>query len=252
MKRIATTLAIALILPIVTLAQHPTDKVSQGIEWFSWANTIKVHKKWSILAEGQFRFAGQFEPMQFQARTAVEYHINKNFSVAPGYVYTWNPTYGKQPAKFVNNEHRVYQQVNYKHRVGRLAFAHRGRLEQRFIQVHTQQNGDIVNEGYDLYLNRFRYRLSVNVPLTKPDIGEKTLFASFYDEVFVEFGKSVVNHLPDQNRSFAGLGYQVSKDFTVTGGFLYHMLTKLNGYQQENNFGVQVNFSYNIDLTKQE
>jgi hypothetical protein len=240
-------------LPGVTLAQSASrDKVSQGIEWFSWANNFKVHKKLTILTEGQFRFAGDFEPMQFQFRTTADIQISKNLSIAPlGYVYTWNPTYGKQPNKFVNNEHRIYQQVQYKHHIGRFYFSHRGRLEQRFIEVHATQNGEVVNQGYDLYLNRFRYRIGVNIPFGKTEIVSKTMFASFYDEVFVDFGKKVINKDPDQNRLFGGIGYQASSKFTVTGGFLYHMLVKLNGVQQENNFGVQVNFAYNIDLTKQ-
>jgi hypothetical protein len=209
-----------------------------------------VHKRLSLLAEGQFRFAGQFQPMQFQARTAAEFHVNKSFSIAPGYVYTWNPTYGKQPNKYVNNEHRIFEQVQFKHKAGRISFSHRGRLEQRFIQVHANQNGDIVNKGYTLFTNRVRYRLTMNIPFAKKEMGPKTMFASFYDEVFVEFGKNIVYHKPDQNRLFAGIGYQASSKFTVTGGFLYQMLVKLNGVQQENNLGVQVNFAYNIDLTE--
>lgn len=251
MRKIILCLLIA-IVPGLTLAQSASrEKVSQGIEWFSWATTVRVDRKLSILAEGQFRFAGQFEPMQFQFRTAAEIHLNKSFSVVPlGYVYTWNPTYGKQPAKFVNNEHRIFQQVQYKHHLGRMHVSHRGRLEQRFIEVHTTQNGEVINQGYGLYLNRLRYRLAVNIPFGKSEIGPKTIFASFYDEVFVEFGKNVINHKPDQNRLFAGIGYQANSKFSITTGFLYHMLVKLNGVQQENNFGVQANLAYNIDLTK--
>jgi len=249
-RRSLLPLIFALILPAVTLAQSSSkEKVSQAIEWFSWANNVKVHKNLTILAEGQFRFAGQFEPMQFQFRTAADVHINKSLSIAPlGYVYTWNPTYGKQPNKYVNNEHRIFQQVSYKHKIGRVAFTHRARMEERFIQVHSTQNGEVVNEGYDLYLNRVRYRLMVNVPLVKSE----KLFASFYNETFIEFGKKVKYHDPDQNRLFIGAGYQVNKKFTVTTGFLYHMLVKLNGVQQENNFGFQANVTYNIDLTKGE
>jgi hypothetical protein len=247
-KRSVLPLVFALILPAVTLAQSASkQKVSQAIEWFSWANNVKVHKNLTIMAEGQFRFAGDFEPMQFQFRTAADIQISKNLSIAPlGYVYTWNPTYGKQPNKFVNNEHRIFQQVTYKHKAGRVSFSHRARFEERFVQVHNTQNGEVVNQGYDLYLNRLRYRLMINVPLGKSE----KLFASFYDEVFLDFGKNVVNHDPDQNRLFLGAGYQVTKKLTVTTGFLYHMLTKLNGYQQENNFGIQINAAYNIDLTK--
>jgi hypothetical protein len=251
-RKVILAVLSALLIPVITFSQsHPTDKVTQGIEWFSLANTIKVHKRVSILAEGQFRFAGQFEPMQFQFRTGADIHVTKKLSVMPfGYVYTWNPMYGKQPAKYVNNEHRIYQQVTYKHQVGKVQLSHRGRLEQRHIQVHSLENGEVISQGYDLFLNRFRYRLMMNVPLKGTEIVPKTMFATFYDEVFMEWGKAIVYHKPDQNRVFAGLGYQASKKFTITGGFLYHMLVKLNGVQQENNFGVQINASYNFDLTK--
>ncbi|MEI9920309.1 MAG: DUF2490 domain-containing protein [Bacteroidota bacterium] len=253
MRKAALAILIAATLPSVTFSQsHPTDKVSQAIEWFSLSNNIKVHKRLSFLVEGQFRFAGQFQPMQFQFRTGADIHITKNFSVMPlGYVYTWNPTYGKQPAQYVNNEHRFYQQVFYKHHAGKFHFSHRGRLEERHIQVHTMENGEVINEGYDRYLTRFRYRLMVNVPFKGTEIAPKTTFASFYNETFIEWGKGVVHRAPDQNRLFAGVGYQASKKFTMTGGFLYHMLVKLNGVQQENNFGFQVNATYNFDLTNQ-
>ena len=249
-RKVALAILLATLIPTVTFPQtHPTDKVTQGIEWFSLANNIKVHRRLSFLVEGQFRFARQFEPMQFQFRTAPEIHVNKNLSVIPfGYVYTWNPVYGKQPAKYVNNEHRFYQQVSYKHRMGRVHLSHRGRIEERHIQVHSIENGDVVNQGYNLDLTRFRYRLMANIPFKGTEIGPGTMFASFYDEVFVEWGKVVVHHW-DQNRAFAGVGYQVNKKLTMTGGFLYHMLVKLNGVQQENNLGFQLNATYNFDLT---
>jgi hypothetical protein len=248
------TLAILLtaLVPTLTFSQsHPTDKVTQGIEWFSLANNIKVHKRLSVLVEGQFRFADQFQPMQFQFRTGTDIHINKNLSIMPlGYVYTWNPTYGKQPAKYVNNEHRIFQQVFFKHHIGKIFLSHRGRIEERFIQLHSTENGEVINQGYDLHMNRVRYRLMVNVPFKGSEIGPKTMFASFYEEVFVEWGKPIIRHKPDQNRVFAGLGYQANKKFMITGGFLYQMLVKLNAVQQENNLGVQLSAAYNIDLTK--
>jgi hypothetical protein len=228
------------------------EKVTQAVEWFTLASNIKVHNKVSILAEGQFRYAQSFDPMQFQLRTGVEYTINKHFSVLQGYVYSWNPLYGKQPASYVNNEHRIFEQITYKHSVGRWNISHRGRLEQRFVQVHQNYNGEIVSEGYDLYLNRARYRLAVNVPLNHAKMEPKTVYASLYDEIFFEWGKNVVYHKPDQNRVFAGLGYQVNKQFSFQGGFFYQTLIKLSGVKQENNVGFHVQVNYNIDLTKKE
>ena len=252
MKTATLAVILAALIPAITIAQPaPREKVTQGIEWFSWTNNFKVHKRLTILTEGQFRFAGQFEPMQFQFRTAGEVHLTKNLSVVPlAYVYTWNPTYGKQPNAYVNNEHRTWQQVLFKQQVGRVHFSHRGRLEQRHVEVHVDQNGEVINEGYDYFANRIRYRFGMSVPLGKKDIGPKAWFANFYEEVFMSWGKAVTYHKPDQNRVFAGVGYQANKKFIVTTGFLYQMLVKANGAKQENNLGVQVNFTYNLDLTR--
>lgn len=249
---LALILAISFVIPANSQSFSDRETVNQGAQWFAFTTNTKIHKRVSILAEGQFRYARTFEPMQFQARTGIDFHINKKLSVLGGYVYSWNPLYGKQPAAFSNNEHRIFEQIVYKHSVGRLNFHHRGRVEQRFVQVHANENGEVINEGYDLYLNRARYRFMVNIPLNHAKMEPKTIYASVYDEIFMEWGKNIVYHKPDQNRVFGGLGYQVNKQFSFQAGFFYQMLIKLSGVKQENNIGFQVQASYNIDLTRKE
>ncbi len=113
------------------------ETVTQALQWFSINSNIKMTKRLTLMAEGQFRFADDFDQQQYQARTALDIKINDHFSVVPlGYVYTWNYKYGKQPAAFENNEHRIWQQVFYKHNFRRLKVDHRLRLEERFIQQH--------------------------------------------------------------------------------------------------------------------
>ncbi|HMJ67516.1 MAG TPA: DUF2490 domain-containing protein [Cyclobacteriaceae bacterium] len=250
-RKVALALTIAALLPELTFAQTaPRAVVAQPIEWSSLTSNVKVNKYLSLQLEGQFRFAHTFQPMQFQFRTAAEIHLTKKLSIVPiGYVYTANPVYGKQPAKFVNNEHRLWQQVMFKHKAGRVHLSHRARIEQRYIQVHTINNGEVVNEGFDYFANRARFRFMMNVPFGNKEMGPKTVFGSFYEEVFVSWGPKTTFHKPDQNRVFAGVGYQVTKDFTVTSGLIYQMLIKANGTMQENNLGVQVMVGYNFDLT---
>lgn len=251
-QQVALALLMAALLPQLTFSQSasPREEVTQSIEWFSLASNIKVNKHLTLMAEGQFRFAKNFEPMQFQFRTAADIHITKSLSIVPlGYVYTWNPVYGEQPNKFVNNEHRIWEQVMFKHHSGRVHFSHRARLEQRYIQVHTINNGEVVYEGFDYYANRARYRLMLTVPFGKREMGPKTWFGSFYNETFLSWGPQVTYHKPDQNRVFVGAGYQAAKSLTITSGLLYQMLIKANGAKQENNVGVQVMVGYNFDLT---
>ncbi|MBL0741175.1 DUF2490 domain-containing protein [Chryseolinea lacunae] len=228
------------------------EVVNQSTEWFSVTTNLKVSKRTSFMLEGQFRQVQNLQPMQYQFRTGVEIALNKHFSILPiGYVYTWNYLYGKQPAAFQNNEHRLFEQVSYKHAIGRFNFSHRVRLEQRFIQSHTDQGeGIVVNEGYNIHVSRARYRFMTTVPLNHKKIEANTYFASAYDEAFLSWGGPVTFHEPDQNRIFAGLGYQFKAPLSIQAGFLYQMLIKANGAKQENNLGMQVMLTYNVSLMK--
>ena len=152
------------------------ETVTQAVEWFAVHTVIQFNNKFTFLADGHVRLAQAFQPMQFQARAAGEFALSKNWSVIPlGYAYTWNPLYGKQPNQFVNNEHRLFQQISYKHKVRKASVSHRFRLEQRFMEVHTLQNNEIANHGYELYTNRFRYKFQAQAPISKRADGSPLL-----------------------------------------------------------------------------
>src|SRR5688572_7658329 len=111
------TLAL-LYISFISLVAQDRQTVTQGIEWFAAHSVIDVGKRVSILAEGHFRTVQAFEPMQMQLRGGIDIVLNKHWSIMPlGYVYTWNPLYGKQPNAFVNNEHRLFEQFVFKHAV---------------------------------------------------------------------------------------------------------------------------------------
>ena len=234
----------------ITAHGQPVNReiVDQSLEWFSITSTIELTKKLSLMVEGQFRYAREFEPMQYQARTALELKLGDHFVLVPlGYVYTWNYKYGRQPAAFGNHEHRIWQQLFYKNSYGKFLVDHRLRFEQRFGQRRTTDNEGVTHyHGYDNRQFRLRYRFMVRLPLNNPEITPGTWFLGAYDEAFISWGKSVTFHEPDQNRIFAGAGYQFDERFSVLPGFLYQMLIKDNGATQENNMGVQVMFTYNV------
>lgn len=250
----STTLAVTLLfLHITNCFAQDRETVTQPIEWMALTTNLEIQKHWSLILEGQFRYTGSFDPMQFQFRTAVERQMPKGFSIVPlGYVYTWNPLYGKQPNTYVNNEHRLWQQVGFKHHTGRVRFNHRLRVEQRYLQVHVNQNGEVINKGYDLFLNRIRYRFQVQVPINNNEMTAKTFFAAVANEGFLSWGKNVTYHRPDQNRIYAGIGYQFTKRTTLQGGFNYQLLIKAGGAKQENNIGFLTQLNYNLSLLKED
>lgn len=251
--RIFFTLTLILNFAISNAQSTNREVVNQATEWFAIASDIKISKHFKVITEAHFRYARAFEPMQYQARTGFEIKLNDHFSIVPvGYAYTWNYIYGKQPADFKDNEHRLWEQVSYKHAIKRIELEHRLRLEQRFIQAHElQEGGTVTGDEYSENQHRIRYRFTARVPLNNTSVESHTYFLSLYDEVFVSWGEGVEFHEPDQNRVFAGLGYAFSKAIALQGGFFYQMQINDNGKKQENNLGVNIQFTYDLDFSKE-
>jgi hypothetical protein len=228
--------------------------VDQSITWFSINSNVKLTKKWSAVVDGQFRFVKDLENMQHMLRIGASYDITSKLSIVPvGYSYIWNYKYGEQPAAYVNNEHRIWQQVFYKHKVSFISVNHRLRLEERFLQSRNAVNeGTPESNAYSDDQMRMRYRVLANIPLNKKTMEAKTFYLSVWDELFVSWGKSVTFNKINQNRIFVGPGYQVTKGLSVQGGYFYQMLVKANGAKQENNRGILLQLNYNVDLSKKD
>jgi hypothetical protein len=166
-------------------------------------------------------------------------------------MYVWNFRHGKQPEAFANNEQRIWQQILYRNQYRKVYFAHRFRLEERFGQKHhAEPDGSVINDGYENYANRIRYRLQIQFPLNKPTMETGAWFVAGYDEVFYSWGPNITFRKPDQNRLYAAIGYQFNRKFSLQGGPFYQMWIKKNGAQQENNVGVLIQVGYNFDFTK--
>lgn len=199
------------------------------------------------------RHVDDFQPMQNQYRIGLEYLVNDKISFIPiGYVYTRNFIYGAQPMLYENNERRIFQQFLFRHKAGRFRFFQRVRFEERFIQVHSRNAaGEVIDQGFDEnYQFRIRYRINATYPLGAEVITPKKFFLTAYDELFISRGEKVSVSYPDQNRFFAGAGYQFTKGISANAGYIYQIIIKPSGQQQENNMGALIQFFLNFDFTK--
>lgn len=252
MVKLALYASLVLSVQLAVAQSVERETVTQSLQWAAVTSHVKVSKRLSVLLDGQLRQADQFHPQQYQFRTGLDIKLNDHFSIVPlGYVYTWNYLYGKQPAEFENNEHRIWQQVIYAHKIGRVHVEHRLRLEQRFLQHHHLNTaGEAVDDGYSIMQNRIRYRLQARIPFNHQTMAPGTYYGIVYDELFKSWGENVTYESPDQNRIFAGVGYQFEKNFSMHLGGMYQLLIKRNGLQEENNIGVFVQVTYNVNLMK--
>lgn len=212
-----------------SFAQSPSGTTGNWLMYFS---QTRLHEKWSIHTEAQYR-SFQVTPNtdQIMLRIGANYHINTNYSASMGYAYVPNFAFDKERFSGVQvSENRMWQQFLMKNNLGRVNFEHRYRLEQRWLQTTNDHK----------YLNRIRYLIRATIPLNKKTIEKRTLFLTFYDELFIH-----LSSIPfDRNRLYGGIGYQFVPTLNVQLGYLVQTVgNTTKPYLQAAVF-------YNVDLRK--
>ena len=170
--------------------------------WYMYFGTNKVADKWSIHTEAQFRFwevASNFNQMLL--RTGMNYHISDEAIATLGYAYISTDTnFDEFPGEENTRENRIFQQFILKNKVGKFAFEHRYRLEQRFLDLNTESRTE----------HRARYRLQVTLPVSR------VFFLNVYNEFFLNLQGSVFG----QNRLYGAVGFNLSKISNIQFGYL--------------------------------
>jgi len=193
-------LTVMLMLPM--LAQSQDSNLGN---WLIYIGNKKLDSTWNIHNEVQYRnydVIGDLE--QLLLRTGLGYNLTENNNnLLLGYGYILSENYiGESSEKESINEHRIYQQFVTKQNIGKLKLKHRYRFEQRFVESDFKM--------------RFRYFLALNYPLIAKESSGKLLYASAYNEIFLNTEKSVF----DRNRVFGGLGYKLSDNLKFEIGYM--------------------------------
>lgn len=199
--------------------------------WIMFFGNSKLSENYSLHTEAQLRL---YEPLsnfnQLLLRVGLNYHINNKSMLSLGYGYIPTASFDLEQFQASSIEHRVWEQFILTNNIGRLFFEHRYRVEQRWISAASK----------NIYLDRLRYRLLLNIPINNAGLIDNTLFLSFYDEIFLN-----VTEAPfDQNRLYAALGYKFNKALSVQTGYLRHRLGALNLDR------LQLGVFFNTDFSK--
>lgn len=209
------------------------DNTSFG-SWGMLFNQTRLHKKWSLHSEVQFR-SYEINPNteQLLIRGGVNFHYNPSVVFTAG--YGWITNYVNDEKVFkdqIVDENRIWEQIILKSNTGRFYFEHRYRFEQRWISTVTNTN----------YRNRIRYLLRLTIPLNNKEVKKNTLFVGLYNEVFI----NLTNSPFDRNRLYGALGYQVNSSTNIQVGYLLQTVgTKSKQY-------LQVGLTFNPDLRKEK
>ncbi|MEO9966696.1 MAG: DUF2490 domain-containing protein [Reichenbachiella sp.] len=220
------------------------EKITSNGVWLGFYTKYHFNDKWAYYGEYHIRKRDGFNDMaQIYLRFGATYTLAKYVDVTVGFVnpYYWAPDQDDPNVDNVVPQFRTWEQMVFATPFDHIKLFHQIRIEQRFKRDYEK--------GSEFKLtHRFRYKLTLYVPLNKPAFENHTLFLSMYEEIFIQAGKSIVyNHLED-NRLFAGLGYNLSEQLQVQAGYMYSFRHYGAPYKYENRHIFRLSLYHHLDF----
>ncbi|QHT69047.1 DUF2490 domain-containing protein [Rhodocytophaga rosea] len=235
-----------IIISIASLAQTPAKQVhEQGQAWLGYINQTRISDKFSLWLDLHARRTDLFDRWATTIiRPGITYHFPHNINFTAGYAYVSH--YPAAGLNTVRPEHRPWQQVSWTRRAKHIQMQQWVRFEQRF---NRKIANDELQEGYN-FNYRFRYLLSVLLPIKKEFIEPNSVFFVFNDEIHINAGKQITYNYFDQNRFFLGFGYQFTKSLNAQLGYMNLFQQLPAGNRYNNNHTIRLFIFNNIDLRK--
>ena len=230
-------------------AQAPGKEVHHREQlWFGYFNQTRLTDKFGLWVDVHYRQTDNFvdRPFQFIFRPAVTYFIKDNLRFNVGYAFI-----NHFPAKGLDTsrpEHRAWQQIWWNQKYSGLTTLQWLRFEQRF---NRKIANDELLDGYN-FNYRLRYNISFFVPLRGKELAAKTPFVAVMNEVFLNFGGKIVYNTFDQNRFFAGIGYQFTAHLNAQLGYMNVFQQEASGNTYMSTNAIRLFFFHSLDLRHKE
>jgi hypothetical protein len=172
--------------------------------WLDYDHTYKLNDKWRFFSDYGFRE---------QSEQLFRLHARPSFAFKNGNLLEYRAGLGLfylfGPDRLGLAEIRPWQGIllswpNF----GRLHFKNYMRFEERFTFL--------VNDNFDNYSIKWRYKIGLKVPLNNRSVAEKTFFIPLSFEVFFDIFNENQFLDNDRIRFEAGLGYRFNDRTTLT------------------------------------
>jgi hypothetical protein len=133
-----------------------------------------------------------------------------NVKFVLGYGHITSGAFGDSDA--TSTESRIYQEANLPQKLGTKIFLnHRFRYEQRWVETQN-------------FRTRYRYNLSLTLPLNQPDLTQNAVYLALYNELFIngqrDIGDNRQVELFDRNRLYGALGYSLRNNLRLQLGYM--------------------------------
>ncbi|WP_406684038.1 DUF2490 domain-containing protein [Seonamhaeicola sp. MEBiC1930] len=208
-------------------AQTPVED-EIGI-WYTMAGNFRVSDKISIsncIQSWQYDIPDNFNLLIINA--TLNYHISPKLTTSVSYGFL-DIDNGFEKTGTHTYENRFFEQIGYKHKLVKLPFDHRLRLEQRILNKATPID--------NVLHNRFRYRIGTKIKLNN------TLFIRLHNE-YIWTVQTKKNNGFDENRLYGALGVNIFKAANIQIGYLNRKIKGLDLHR------LQLGIYYKIDFRK--
>lgn len=205
-------LIVALATPFALSAQNgaASDWIARHQDAMWVGVTVEEH----LTEKTQFWFDGSWrrmdfgvDPQQLLLRPGVLFTVAPGVRVGGGYAYIATAPYGALPVANPLREHRTWQDVRLSNKAGAVTFAHRFRLEQRWISpMLLRGTGDERERGPASYQNRVRYQGRATANLPRLTLHGRPLTGFVWDELLMPIGGPQAALSVGQNRATVGFG----------------------------------------------
>lgn len=184
--------------------------------WLGYFNQTRFTNRSGLWLDLQLRFNDYLSEKSLGiARAGYTFFWSDQLRLTAGYGYIKH--YSLVDGMPDQPENRPWQQVQWFEKKKALSLAQYLRVEERFVR--NVSNGELMDDYRFTW--RFRYNFAMSIPLRGNALTAGTPFIFLNDELHINAGKNVVNNYFDQNRLFAGLGYQFTDKLNAHFGYLY-------------------------------
>ncbi|MBL7843608.1 MAG: DUF2490 domain-containing protein [Cyclobacteriaceae bacterium] len=245
LRFISTSTALALAFSVFAQTKNI---VTSEQTWLGYFNQTRLTNKSGLWLDLHARLTDDFAERMSQdiVRLGYVYYLHDNVRLAAGYAYITNFSGNDDVPNL--HEHRPWQQIQWYDKKKYFNMMQYLRLEQRFKEYLL--NGEVADNYQFNY--RIRYNMSLTIPLRSGGVGPKTPFIFLSDEVMINFGEEIINNYFDQNRFFAGFGYQFTKSLNAHLGYLNVFLERPSGTDFINTHAIRLFVFHNLDLRKEK
>ena len=220
------------------------NKITEHREmtWLGYFNQTRFTDKSGIWADAHLRMNDDFlkETHALLGRIGYIHYFADRTRFVVGYAYQNQPGHAGAATQ---TEHRPWQQIQWIEKKRWFNMMQWLRLEQRFRKNQEENEFQFSN-------HRIRYNLALTIPLNRKEVGDNTFFLFMNDEVFVNFGKKIVNNYFDQNRFFVGFGYHFTSHLNAQLGYMNVFQQLPAGDRYVSSDAIRLFVFHNIDLRR--